>query len=73
MSALAAEELLDGFDHVETRPEFESRVREGAPLTVKLGLDPTSADLHIGHAVVLHKLQQFVQFINARDPLADFG
>lgn len=55
------EELLDGFDHVETRPEFEARVREGKPLTVKLGLDPTSADLHIGHAVVLHKLQQFVE------------
>ena len=55
------EDLLDGFDHVETRPEFEARVREGKPLTVKLGLDPTSADLHIGHAVVLHKLQQFVE------------
>jgi tyrosyl-tRNA synthetase len=55
------EELLDGFDHVETRPEFEARIREGKPLTVKLGLDPTSADLHIGHAVVLHKLQQFVE------------
>jgi len=52
--------LLDGFDHVETRSDFEARLREGRPLTVKLGLDPTSADLHIGHAVVLHKLQQFV-------------
>jgi tyrosyl-tRNA synthetase len=59
--ALTAESLLDGFDHVETRPEFESRVRENVPLTIKLGLDPTSADLHIGHAVVLRKLQQFVQ------------
>ncbi|HKU66285.1 MAG TPA: tyrosine--tRNA ligase [Candidatus Baltobacteraceae bacterium] len=55
------EELLDGFDHVETRPEFEARIREGKPLTVKLGLDPTSADLHLGHAVVLHKMQQFVE------------
>ncbi len=55
------EDLLDGFDHVETRPEFEARIREAKPLTVKLGLDPTSADLHIGHAVVLHKLQQFVE------------
>jgi tyrosyl-tRNA synthetase len=59
--AISTEQLLDGFDHVETRPEFEARVREGKPLTVKLGLDPTSADLHIGHAVVLHKLQQFVE------------
>ena len=60
MPGSSTEELLDGFDHVETRPEFEARIREGRPLTVKLGLDPTSADLHIGHAVVLHKLQQFV-------------
>lgn len=58
---MTTDDLLDGFDHVETRPEFEARVREGKPLTVKLGLDPTSSDLHIGHAVVLHKMQQFVE------------
>jgi tyrosyl-tRNA synthetase len=58
---LTTEDLLDGFDHVETRQEFEARIREGKPLTVKLGLDPTSADLHLGHAVVLHKMQQFVE------------
>ncbi len=61
MSRIYADDLLDGFDRVETRSEFEEMLREGRPLTVKLGLDPTSADLHIGHAVVLHKLQQFVQ------------
>lgn len=55
------EELLDGFDHVETRAEFEDRLRSGVALVVKLGLDPTSPDLHIGHAVVLRKLQQFVE------------
>ncbi|HET7814965.1 MAG TPA: tyrosine--tRNA ligase [Candidatus Baltobacteraceae bacterium] len=60
MPQVTPAELLDGFDHVETRQEFEARLRDGKPLTVKLGLDPTSADLHIGHAVVLRKLQQFV-------------
>ncbi|GAC1503782.1 MAG: tyrosine--tRNA ligase [Vulcanimicrobiaceae bacterium] len=55
-----AAELLDGFDHVETRVEFEGRVSTGKQLVVKLGLDPTTADLHLGHALVLHKLQQFV-------------
>lgn len=55
------EELLDGFDHVETRREFEERLAGGERLTVKLGLDPTSPDLHLGHAVVLRKLQQFVE------------
>ena len=59
-SPVSPEELLDGFDHVETRADFDARLRDRRPLTVKLGLDPTSADLHIGHAVVLHKLQQFV-------------
>src|SRR5437764_519371 len=44
------DELLDGFDHVETKREFEERLSEGNPLTVKLGLDPTSPDLHLGHA-----------------------
>jgi tyrosyl-tRNA synthetase len=32
---------------------------EGRPLRVKLGIDPTAADIHLGHAVVLRKLRQF--------------
>lgn len=32
------------------------------PLRVKLGLDPSAPDVHIGHTVVLHKLRQFQQF-----------
>lgn len=55
------DELLDGFDHVETKRELEERLAEGKPLIVKLGLDPTSPDLHLGHAVVLRKMQQFVE------------
>ncbi|MGB9859121.1 MAG: tyrosine--tRNA ligase, partial [Moorellaceae bacterium] len=31
----------------------------GRPLRVKLGLDPTAPDIHLGHTVVLHKLRQF--------------
>ena len=34
-------------------------VREGRRLRVKLGVDPSSSDLHLGHAVVLRKLRQF--------------
>ncbi len=33
--------------------------KEGRPLTVKLGVDPTAPDLHLGHAVPLRKLRQF--------------
>ncbi len=32
---------------------------EGRPLRVKLGIDPTSADIHLGHTVVLRKLREF--------------
>jgi tyrosyl-tRNA synthetase len=56
-----AEFLLDGFDHVETTAEFEGRLKRGKPLNVKLGIDPTSPDLHLGFMVVLHKLQRFAE------------
>jgi tyrosyl-tRNA synthetase len=54
-----AEALLDGFEHVETAREFRERLALGRPLRVKLGIDPTSPDLHLGFMVVLRKLQQF--------------
>nr|WP_281759512.1 tyrosine--tRNA ligase [Alicyclobacillus hesperidum] len=34
-------------------------VATGKPLRVKLGMDPTAADIHLGHTVVLHKVRQF--------------
>jgi tyrosyl-tRNA synthetase len=34
-------------------------LQTGVPLRVKLGLDPTAPDLHIGHTVVIHKLREF--------------
>src|SRR5687767_6505510 len=38
---------------------LEERLRTGRPLRVKLGLDPTAADIHLGHTVVLQKLREF--------------
>jgi tyrosyl-tRNA synthetase len=55
------EYLLDGFEHVETVEDFRSRLKLGRPLNVKLGIDPTSPDLHLGFMVVLHKLQRFAE------------
>jgi tyrosyl-tRNA synthetase len=55
------EYLLDGFEHVETRDDFHARLKLGRPLNVKLGVDPTSADLHLGFMVVLDKLQRFAE------------
>ncbi len=57
----AADTLADGCDHVETIDELAARIGAGRRLKIKLGLDPTTPDLHIGHAVVLRKLQQFVE------------
>jgi tyrosyl-tRNA synthetase len=56
-----ARELLEGFEHVETFADFEERLRLGRPLRVKLGVDPTSPDLHLGFMVVLHPLQRFAE------------
>ena len=43
----------------ELRSKVERSLRTGIPLTVKLGLDPTAPDLHLGHVVVLEKLRDF--------------
>ncbi len=38
---------------------MKKKLDRGTPLNIKLGVDPTSPDLHIGHAVPLRKLRQF--------------
>jgi tyrosyl-tRNA synthetase len=43
----------------ELTHKIERSIREGKPLNIKLGCDPSRPDLHIGHAVVLRKLAQF--------------
>src|SRR5213592_3056859 len=46
---------------VDALPEgaLERQLAEGRPLRVKLGIDPTAPDIHLGHVVVLTKLRQF--------------
>jgi tyrosyl-tRNA synthetase len=39
--------------------ELERQLEEGRPLRVKLGVDPTTPDIHLGHTVVLRKLREF--------------
>ncbi|WP_058271221.1 tyrosine--tRNA ligase [Olsenella massiliensis] len=39
--------------------ELRRKLEEGRPLNIKLGVDPTSPDLHLGHAVPLRKMRQF--------------
>src|SRR5947208_105634 len=51
----AAEIIVEG----ELRSKLERSVKTATPLKVKLGLDPTAPDLHLGHTVVLQKLRDF--------------
>lgn len=43
----------------ELKAKLVRSVRENKPLQIKLGLDPTAPDIHLGNAVVLRKLRQF--------------
>lgn len=55
--------LARGTEQVVPEDELEAKLRasaeRGAPLRVKLGVDPSTSDLHVGHAVVLRKMRQF--------------
>ncbi|MBC7075446.1 MAG: tyrosine--tRNA ligase [Syntrophomonadaceae bacterium] len=43
----------------EMRRKLYMSIKERKPLRIKLGLDPTAPDIHLGHTVVLNKLRQF--------------
>lgn len=51
-----------GIDELLVEEELANKLRrsarEGRPLRIKLGLDPTAPDLHLGHTVVLNKMRQ---------------
>jgi len=43
----------------ELRPRLAAALREDRPLRIKLGMDPSAPDLHLGHTLVLRKLRRF--------------
>lgn len=51
--------LKKGAVTIISENELRDKLALGRPLRVKLGVDPTTADIHLGHAVVLRKLRQF--------------
>lgn len=53
------ETIESGVADIVPRDDLVNKLREGRPLRVKLGVDPTAPDLHLGHAVPLRKLRQF--------------
>lgn len=52
-------DLLRGCAQVLSPDELAKKLREGRRLNIKLGVDPTAPDIHLGHTVGLTKLRQF--------------
>ncbi len=51
--------LKRGTVEIFTEAELAEKLKSGRQLRIKLGLDPTSPDIHLGHTVVLRKMRQF--------------
>jgi tyrosyl-tRNA synthetase len=51
--------LKQGAAQIISEDELRKKLTLGQPLRVKLGVDPTTSDIHLGHTVVLRKLRQF--------------
>ena len=51
--------LCRGTAQVISEKDLLAKLEEGRPLRVKLGVDPTAPDIHLGHSVALEKLRQF--------------
>src|ERR1700704_2534880 len=51
--------LKQGNAQIISEAELGQKLALNRPLRVKLGVDPTSPDLHLGHALILRKLRQF--------------
>jgi tyrosyl-tRNA synthetase len=51
--------LSTGAAQIISGEELRQKLALGRPLRVKLGVDPTTSDIHLGHTIVLRKLRQF--------------
>lgn len=59
--AIMGEGAVDFHGEAELAVRLARRLKEGRPLRVKWGADPSSPDLHLGHSVVLMKLRRFLE------------
>jgi len=48
-----------GTDELLIESELVEKLKSGRPLRIKAGFDPTAADLHLGHTVLINKLRHF--------------
>ncbi len=55
----ALSRILRGATNVVSEDELKKKLAKGKPLRIKLGVDPTAPDIHLGHTVVLSKLRVF--------------
>ncbi len=51
--------ITSGVAKIVPEADLRKKLERGVPLNIKLGVDPTSPDLHLGHAVPLRKMRQF--------------
>jgi tyrosyl-tRNA synthetase len=59
LAARLARNAVDSLPQGALAERLEAALKEGRQLRVKLGIDPTAPDIHLGHAVVLRKLREF--------------
>lgn len=52
-------QITRGADELLLESEIKQKLELGRPLRIKAGFDPTAADLHLGHTVLINKLRQF--------------
>jgi tyrosyl-tRNA synthetase len=55
------DEIKRGVVEVLPEEELVAKLRQGRPLRIKAGFDPTAPDLHLGHTVLIQKMRQFQQ------------
>ena len=54
--------LTRGAEEVLPAGALAEKIKDGKPLRVKVGFDPTSPDLHLGHTVLMHKMRHFQEY-----------
>ncbi len=55
----ALAEIKRGTDEILLEADLIEKLKEGRPLRIKLGADPTAPDIHLGHTVILNKMRTF--------------
>ncbi|MBI2855608.1 MAG: hypothetical protein HYX93_02040, partial [Chloroflexi bacterium] len=55
--------LRRGVSEIIVEEEFVRLLKEGKPLRLKMGFDPSRPDIHLGHAVGLRKLRQLQEML----------